>query len=95
MQRAYYVYIMTNKPYGVLYVGVTSDIVNRASQHGQGLVDGFTKKYRLHKLVYYEVYDNPYDAIQREKRLKEWHRAWKIELIQRENPDWKDLSDEF
>ncbi|MDP2598609.1 MAG: GIY-YIG nuclease family protein [Candidatus Liptonbacteria bacterium] len=95
MQHTYYVYIMTNKPYGVLYVGITGDIVTRASQHKQSLVDGFAKKYKLNKLVYYEAYDNPYDAIQREKRVKEWHRAWKIELIQRENPGWKNLGDEF
>ncbi|MDP2598340.1 MAG: GIY-YIG nuclease family protein [Candidatus Liptonbacteria bacterium] len=95
MDKKFYVYIMTNKPRGVLYIGITSDIVHRAEQHKNEVVGGFTKKYRLHRLVYYETYDAPYDAIQREKHLKFWHRAWKIDLIEGENPAWRDLSDDF
>ncbi len=95
MDKRFYVYIVANKPRGVLYIGVTNNIVHRVEQHKNGGVDGFTKKYRLHKLAYYETHDTPYDAIQREKRLKFWHRAWKIELIERENPGWRDLSDDF
>ncbi len=95
MANHYYVYIMTNKPGGTLYVGVTNDVVRRVEQHKGNTVDGFTKKYGLHQFVYYEVHDNPYDAIQREKQLKRWNRAWKIRLIKTENPTWRDLSEDF
>jgi len=86
-----FVYIMSNKQDGVLYIGVTSDIVKRVYEHKNGFVDGFTKQYNLKTLVYYEVYDEIEEAIKREKQLKNWHRDWKIELINKQNPHWEDL----
>jgi putative endonuclease len=82
---------MTNKPSGVLYVGVTNNLINRVYQHKNGLADGFTKKYHLHKLVYFENTNNVHEAIAREKRLKKWHRQWKLDLINQSNPSWADL----
>jgi putative endonuclease len=87
----YYVYIMANRRCGTLYIGVTNDIARRAWEHRAGLVDGFTKKYDLKMLVYYESFDRIADAIHREKRLKQWNRAWKIELIEQQNPNWDDI----
>lgn len=89
------VYIMTNKPQGTLYVGVTSDLVKRVYEHRNNLVDGFTKRYNLHHLVYYETTSDIYEAIVREKRLKKWNRAWKISLIEKFNPSWSDLYSEI
>ena len=86
------VYILANKPYGTLYVGVTSNLAARVEAHRTGSVDGFTKEHGVHTLVYYEVHAEMYEAIQREKRLKKWNRAWKIRLIEEMNPQWKDLS---
>lgn len=86
-----FVYIMSNKQDGVLYIGVTSDIVKRVYEHKNSYVDGFTKQYNLKTLVYYEVYDDIEEAIKREKQLKNWHREWKVELVKKENPNWKDL----
>ena len=86
-----WVYIVTNRPNGTLYVGVTSDMAKRAWEHREGVVDGFTKRYGLKRLVYAERYDDITDAIQREKRMKTWPRAWKINLIRETNPAWKDL----
>jgi len=86
------VYILASKPYGTLYVGVTSALANRIEAHRNGSVDGFTKRYGVHTLVYFEVHADMYEAIQREKRLKKWNRAWKIRLIEEMNPEWKDLS---
>ena len=74
-----------------MYVGVTSDIVKRVWQHKEKLVEGFTKQYSVDKLVYYEIHENAESAITREKRLKKWKRAWKIELIEEKNPTWEDL----
>jgi putative endonuclease len=91
MSKQFYVYIMTNKKQGTIYIGVTSDLVKRAWQHKMSVVDGFTKKYNLKYLVYYEEYSDPENAIRREKRLKEWKRQWKIDLIQNQNPNWHDL----
>ena len=88
------VYILADKPYGTLYIGVTSDLAQRVEGHRSGAVDGFTKQHHLHTLVYYEVHADMYEAIQREKRLKKWNRAWKIELIEKLNPGWRDLSSE-
>ena len=85
------VYILFNRRNGTLYIGVTSNIVQRIWQHKRGLVDGFSKKYNLHKLVYVEVFESMDSAIQYEKRLKKWNRKWKIELIEERNPEWKDL----
>ncbi|NMB92176.1 MAG: GIY-YIG nuclease family protein [Parcubacteria group bacterium] len=87
----YYVYILTNKNNTVLYTGVTNDLIRRVYEHKNKLIPGFTMKYNICKLVYYETYDNIEDAIQREKRIKKWYRHWKIELINKFNPDWKDL----
>ncbi len=89
--KQFYVYILTNKPYGVFYVGVTSDLVKRVYEHKEGVVDGFSKRYNTKMLVYYEIFGDPENAIKREKRLKRWSREWKIEAINQFNPDWRDL----
>ena len=86
-----YVYILTNRPHGTLYTGVTSDLVRRVYMHRKGVVAGFTKRYNLKKLVFYEKHEYIQDAIVREKRIKEWKRAWKVKLIEENNPDWRDL----
>jgi putative endonuclease len=86
-----YIYIMTNKPNGILYIGVTSDLVKRAYEHKNSVVAGFTSTYNLKFLVYYEVFDDIKNAIEREKQLKNWHRDWKINLIEKVNPYWNDL----
>ncbi len=86
-----YVYILASARNGTLYIGVTSDLARRTWEHREGLVDGFAKDYGVKILVHYEVFDRIDDAIQREKRLKEWKRAWKIELIEKQNPQWLDL----
>ena len=88
-----WVYIMANRRDGVLYVGVTGDLTKRVWEHREGLVEGFTKKYRLKRLVYAERHNDILSAIQREKNIKHWPRAWKIDLIVAQNPDWNDLSD--
>jgi putative endonuclease len=88
-----WVYMMTNRPNGTLYVGVTSDLARRAWQHREGLVEGFTKKYGLKRLVYVERHDDIRTAIQRETSIKRWPRAWKVNLILAQNPDWDDLSE--
>ena len=86
------VYILASKPYGTLYVGVTSNLASRIQAHRSEAVQGFTKKYDVGRLVYFELHDSMLEAIQREKRLKKWNRAWKIRLIEEMNPEWKDLS---
>jgi putative endonuclease len=88
-----WVYMMTNRPHGVLYTGVTADLIRRASEHRAGEIAGFTQRYGLNQLVYFERYDDIRDAIYREKQLKKWNRAWKDELIAKENPNWSDLCD--
>ena len=88
-----WVYIMSNKPRGTLYVGVTSDLGRRIWQHQEGKIDGFTKQYGLKRLVFTERYELITQAIQRENLIKHWTRAWKIELIQSLNPQWRDLYD--
>ena len=85
------VYILANKPYGTLYVGVTSNLASRVEAHKSGSVEGFTKTYGTDRLVYFELHDTMLDAIQREKNIKKWRRAWKLELIQKANPLWADL----
>ncbi len=90
-----YVYILTNEPHGTLYIGVTSDLLRRMVEHKQGLIGGFTKKYGLKHLVYFETYPAIQDAIAREKQLKNWHRDWKINHINTHNPEWLDLSLEW
>jgi putative endonuclease len=89
--RFSYVYIVTNTPRGVLYIGVTSDLVRRISEHRQSLIPGFSKKYNLTRLVWYEVHEDIRLAIQREKNLKRWYRDWKIALVEESNPEWRDL----
>jgi len=89
--RQYYVYIMASKRDGTLYIGVTSNLLKRVYEHRNDLVDGFTKKYHVHDLVYYEEYSHITDAINREKRMKKWKRQWKIELIEKNSPQWRDL----
>ena len=85
------VYILASKRNGTLYIGVTSDLRKRIWEHREGFVDGFTKQYNVHRLVYYELFADMYNAITREKRLKKWRRAWKIRLIEEKNPHWDDL----
>ncbi|KPK96345.1 hypothetical protein AMJ80_00520 [bacterium SM23_31] len=87
----FYVYILASKRNGTLYIGVTNDISKRVYEHKNDLVEGFTKKYNVHMLVYYEQTGDINFALKREKCLKKWKRAWKIELIEKFNPDWKDL----
>ncbi len=89
--KQYYVYILASKKNGTLYIGVTNNLLKRVYEHKNNLIEGFTKKYSVHNLVYYEVYSNIYDAIAREKRMKKWKRKWKIELIEKSNPQWMDL----
>ncbi len=90
-----YVYIMASKKDGVLYIGVTSDLIKRNWQHRESETESFTKKYWVKKLVYYEVHQDIGHAILREKQLKKWNRQWKIELIEKQNPEWKDLWDQI
>jgi putative endonuclease len=85
------VYILASCRNGTLYIGVTSDLIKRVWEHRNNVLEGFTKQYHVHCLVYFEQYDDMVTAIQREKRLKKWNRAWKIALIEKNNPDWKDL----
>lgn len=85
------VYILASKRNGTLYIGVTSDLVKRVWEHKSNLVEGFTKKYKVHDLVWYEMHDTMETAINREKQLKEWKRQWKIALIEKANPYWNDL----
>jgi len=87
----YYVYILASKKDGTLYIGVTSDLVKRIYEHKNDLVEGFTKKYTIHDLVYLEATESVESAIVREKQLKKWNRAWKIRLIEKTNPGWRDL----
>ena len=91
MALQYYVYILTNREFGTFYVGVTNNLIRRVYEHRNKLVDGFTKKYNLTRLVYYECHDSVEAAIAREKTIKRWPREFKINAIQAMNPDWKDL----
>ncbi|MET3600348.1 GIY-YIG nuclease family protein [Martelella mangrovi] len=90
-----YVYIVTNKPHGTLYIGVTSDLERRIFEHREGLTKGFTSRYGCSRLVWYEEHFEIGSAITREKALKHWNRAWKIALIERVNPGWDDLYETF
>ncbi len=89
--RQYYVYILTSRQGGTLYTGVTNDLVKRIAEHKAELVEGFTKKYKVHRLVYYEVHQEVNEAILREKQIKKWKRVWKVQLIEKDNPHWTDL----
>jgi putative endonuclease len=85
------VYILASRRNGTLYIGVTSNLAGRIWEHKNDLVQGFTKQYQVHRLVYYELHEDMASAISREKQIKKWNRAWKLELIERGNPDWNDL----
>jgi len=89
--RTYCVYVLASRRKGTLYIGVTSDLLRRVWEHRSGFIEGFTKKYRVHDLVYFETTHEVMGALQREKQLKAWRRQWKIELIEKQNPDWRDL----
>jgi len=95
MGKDYYVYMLASKRNGTLYIGVTSNLMRRVWEHKEKVADGFTKKYGVDKLVYVEHFLDPENAIKREKRLKKYKRQWKINLIERDNPQWKDLYDIF
>ena len=92
MDKQSFVYILASRPYGTLYIGVTSNLIRRVWEHKEGFVAGFTKKYKIKHLVWYEIHSDIVQAITREKQLKEWPRDWKINLIQSTNPTWHDLS---
>ena len=89
------VYILASHRNGTLYVGVTSDLIRRVWEHKNGLAEGFTKRYAVHDLVWYEVHETMESAIGREKAIKEWKRNWKLEMIEKGNPDWKDIYNEL
>ncbi len=89
--KQYFVYMLASKRNGTLYLGMTSNLLKRVYEHKNNLIEGFTKRYNVHTLVYYEVYNDVYDAIAREKSIKKWRRSWKIELIEKLNSEWKDL----
>jgi putative endonuclease len=91
MQKQPCVYIMTSRPNGTLYVGVTSDLKGRVWQHKNDVLEGFTQRYGVHGLVWFEMHETMRSAIAREKAIKEWKRAWKIQLVEEKNPEWHDL----
>ena len=91
----YWVYILANKPGGTLYVGVTNNLIRRVYEHREGLADGFTKRYGIRTLVYFEAHEAIAVALQREKNIKHWSREWKIDLIVASNPEWRDLYEEI
>jgi putative endonuclease len=91
----YYVYILASRQRGTLYTGVTNDLARRVYEHREELMRGFTRKYGVNRLVYYETYDSPDPALAREKRLKRWNREWKVQAIEAFNPDWRDLYDDL
>lgn len=95
VNKRYFVYLLASKRNGTLYVGVTSDLANRTWQHKNDLIEGFTKRYGVHLLVWFEEHNDIRDAIDREKRIKGWNRAWKIKLIEKQNPQWLDLYEAF
>ena len=95
MEKSFCVYILASKRQGTLYIGVTSDLIKRIGQHKSSEIAGFTQKYNVKMLVYYEQHPNAESAIHREKRLKEWKRAWKLALIEKHNPSWQDLYEDI
>jgi putative endonuclease len=95
MTKTYYVYILASRRNGTLYIGVTNDLQRRLYEHKNDLVEGFTSKYNIHHLVYYEMATDVHAALQREKQFKRWTRKWKIELIEKTNPDWCDLASDW
>ena len=92
MSKQFFVCILASRKHGTLYIGVTNEVIRRTHQHKSKAVQGFTKRYDVNKLVYFEIFDDPMLAIAREKRLKEWNREWKLQLIENKNPGWVDLS---
>ena len=95
MDKNYYVYILASRRNGTLYIGVTSDLIKRTWEHKNKAVEGFTKRYGVDNLVYFEQFNDSENAIKREKRLKKYNRKWKLELIEKENPGWRDLYEEL
>ncbi len=93
MPKPGFVYILASKRNGTLYIGATSDLARRVEEHKQDVVEGFTKRYQVHTLVYYEAHEDIRDAIERERQLKKWERKWKLRLIEELNPNWVDLSE--
>jgi putative endonuclease len=91
MERICYIYILASRRNGTLYTGITNDLIRRVWQHQNDVIEGFTKKYQVHRLVWFERFERADEAIAREKRIKKWNRAWKIALIEKDNPDWSDL----
>jgi putative endonuclease len=91
MDRRYFVYILASQKHGTLYIGITNDLIRRVYEHKQKVVPGFTRRYGVNKLVYFEIFDDPLSAITREKQLKKWRRDWKVRLIEEANPEWVDL----
>lgn len=90
-----WVYILASRRNGTIYIGVTSDLIRRVWEHRNGMTEGFTKRYCVHQLVHYEAFGSPEFAIQREKSLKKWPRRWKLDLIEKGNPEWRDLWDDI
>jgi len=95
VNKQFYVYILASKRNGTLYTGITSDLVQRVWQHKNNIIEGFSQKYNVKILVFYEVHDNSESAIVREKQIKKWRRAWKLQLIEKMNPQWRDLYEEI
>ncbi|MBU0517408.1 GIY-YIG nuclease family protein [bacterium] len=93
--KPYFVYILASRRNGTLYTGVTNDLIRRTLEHKNDLIPGFSKKHKTHMLVYFEIFNDPENAIRREKQLKCWKRLWKLKLIEQINPDWNDLFDEI
>jgi putative endonuclease len=94
-EKHYAVYILASRRNGTLYIGMTSRLPGRIWEHKSDVVPGFTKRYGVHQLVYFELHDTPYEALKRERRLKEWPRKWKLDLIESINPNWRDLYEEI
>ena len=92
MTKEYFVYILASRRNGAIYIGVTNDLWRRVEEHKEGIASKHTKKYRIDKLVYFEIFDRIDDAIDREKKFKNWNRAWKVRLVEEMNPEWRDLS---
>ena len=95
MAKQFYVYILASKPNGTLYTGVTSNLIQRVWHHKHDVIQGFTQKYNVKTLVYYEVHENAESALTREKKIKRWRRAWKLGLIEDSNPEWRDLYEDI
>ena len=93
--KTYYVYILSNKKNGTLYIGMTDDLERRIREHKQKIVKGFTQKYNIDKLMYFETFKSSYDAFKRERQMKKWLRQWKLNVIEKDNPNWLDLSKDW